>query len=209
MTSAGDLDHKICRQSQHSNFTNKSESDLLSTPTSQEQTQSNSFKSREYISSAANSNSNIYAGLLLEKGRGRKSISPENQIGFSALNEEDKRGQALVQLLSHHSVMGGNVDNSHRSSSPLKRRASDLENESVSSMKDVEMLSIHSSTSPVIDKQIVQLTQENSDKSFEPEQEKYTVESMNSEINTEQQILRPASNKNGDKSLSEQVKILI
>ena len=66
-----------------------------------------------------------------------------------ASNEQDLRGQSPIRLFGHRSIMGGAADLPQRSSSPLKRRASDLEAEVPSSQKDdVDMIAVPASDPP-------------------------------------------------------------
>jgi ubiquitin carboxyl-terminal hydrolase 4/11/15 len=97
----------------------------------------------DYTSSAASSPSAAYAGLSLESERGgdaselRLSLAP---------SEQDTRGQSPIRIFSHRNIMGGAADLPQRSSSPLKRPASDLEGEAQSSQKDdVDMISVPNS----------------------------------------------------------------
>lgn len=101
------------------------------------------LQAKEHLSIQASSPSSRYISPELEYRR-RESVGSDFQKS-SALKEETKRSQASSNLLSHHSASGGNIDGSQRSSSPLKRRASDLENDAASSLKNFEMISVPSS----------------------------------------------------------------
>ena len=68
------------------------------------------------------------------------------QKSSASLNDQDRRGQSPLLPFAHRAIMGGAADLPQRSSSPLKRRASDLDGdrqnkEVIASQKeDVEMV---------------------------------------------------------------------
>tara|TARA_R110002060_G_scaffold67458_3_gene76202 strand:- start:1623 stop:2333 length:711 start_codon:yes stop_codon:yes gene_type:complete len=102
---------------------------------------SSSLGAVDNTSSAASSPSAAYASLSLEGERG----GDPDAAGNSSLapNDQDTRGQSPVRHFSHRAIMGGAADLPQRSSSPLKRRASDLEAEVSSSQKDdVDMIMV-------------------------------------------------------------------
>ena len=109
-----------------------------------------SFGTFDYnISSTASSPSAAYAGLSLEGERSGDSLATENSRRSLAPLDQDTRAQSPVRLFSHRTIMGGAADLPHRSSSPLKRRASDLDGEDQSSQKDdVDMISVPPSDPP-------------------------------------------------------------
>lgn len=96
-----------------------------------------SFSTQDYISSAASSPSAAYAGLSIESERGGEAeveIGPHNTAG------RGNRSQSPNRSFIHRTMMGGAADLPHRSSSPLKRPASDLEQETPAKDKeDVDM----------------------------------------------------------------------
>jgi len=96
-----------------------------------------SFSTQDYISSAASSPSAAYAGLSIESERGGETdieVGPHNTLG------QANRSQSPNRSFIHRTIMGGAADLPHRSSSPLKRPASDLEQETPAKDKeDVDM----------------------------------------------------------------------
>lgn len=96
---------------------------------------SSSFGGPDGISSAASSPSAAYAGLSIDSG---ESQSFECRRSSLAPNDPDARAQS-PRLPSHRAIMGGAEDIPHRSSSPLKRRASNLEAEE---KDDVDMITV-------------------------------------------------------------------
>lgn len=104
---------------------------------------SSSLSAFDYISSAASSPSAAYAGLTIE-GERSGDLSGSELRGFCAQTEQDTRSQSPLLPFSHRAIMGGAADLPQRSSSPLKRRASDLEAE-VPPGQDVDMTEVHPS----------------------------------------------------------------
>jgi ubiquitin carboxyl-terminal hydrolase 4/11/15 len=96
------------------------------------------------ISSAASSPSAAYATLSLEGDRNPDPPGSDTRTQSLAPNEQDTRGHS-PRIFSHRSIMGGAAETPHRSSSPLKRRASDLEGEAASSENDVDMIPVPTS----------------------------------------------------------------
>jgi ubiquitin carboxyl-terminal hydrolase 4/11/15 len=94
-----------------------------------------SFGAQDCISSAASSPSAAYAGLSIDGG---ESQSFEYRRSSLAPNDPDARAPS-PRVPAHRSIMGGAEDAPQRSSSPLKRRASDLEAEE---KDDVEMVMV-------------------------------------------------------------------
>lgn len=101
---------------------------------------SSSLSALDYISSAASSPSAAYAGLTIE---GERSGDPSGSElrGFCTQAEQDTGSQSPLLPFSHRAIMGGAADLPQRSSSPLKRRASDLEAE-VPPGQDVDMIEV-------------------------------------------------------------------
>ncbi|RFU29961.1 hypothetical protein B7463_g6357, partial [Scytalidium lignicola] len=91
---------------------------------------SSSFSGNDYISSAASSPTAAYAGLSIESECGGDSQGCEAGAGSQPLNEPDRRSQSpnTSRAYAYRAIMGGAADLPQRSSSPLKRPASDLEN---------------------------------------------------------------------------------
>lgn len=92
-----------------------------------------SFLTQDYISSAASSPSAAYAGLSIESERGGEAeveVGPHNTVG------RGNRSQSPNRSFIHRTMMGGAADLPHRSSSPLKRPASDLEQETPAKDKE-------------------------------------------------------------------------
>ncbi|KAH6712208.1 ubiquitin carboxyl-terminal hydrolase-like protein [Leptodontidium sp. MPI-SDFR-AT-0119] len=108
---------------------------------------SSSLGTVDNTSSAASSPSAAYASLSLEGERGG---DPDlARTSSLAPNDQETRGQSPVRHFSHRAIMGGAADLPQRSSSPLKRRASDLEAEVSSSQKDdVDMIMVPESDPP-------------------------------------------------------------
>lgn len=99
----------------------------------------------DYVSSAASSPSAAYAGLSIEGERGGEGSGSQRQSSLVPY-EQDPRGQSPLNLFTHRAIMGGAEDLPNRASSPLKRRASDLDLEDASSQKDdVDMITVPSS----------------------------------------------------------------
>jgi ubiquitin carboxyl-terminal hydrolase 4/11/15 len=110
---------------------------------------SSSLSTFDYISSAASSPSAAYAGLSIDSEKAGDLSGSELWKSSLASNEQDTRGQSPIRLFGHRSIMGGAADLPQRSSSPLKRRASDLEGEVPSSWKDdVDMIAVPTSDPP-------------------------------------------------------------
>ena len=72
-----------------------------------------------------------------------------------ALNDQDRRGQSPILPFAHRAIMGGAADLPQRSSSPLKRRASDLDGEddpkaeaTSNQEEDVDMVTVPQSGLP-------------------------------------------------------------
>jgi ubiquitin carboxyl-terminal hydrolase 4/11/15 len=100
----------------------------------------------DYTSSAASSPSAAYAGLSLESERGGDAL--EHRVSL-APSEQDNRASP-IRIFSHRNIMGGAADLPQRSSSPLKRPASELEAEVPSSQRDdVDMIIVPSVESTV------------------------------------------------------------
>jgi ubiquitin carboxyl-terminal hydrolase 4/11/15 len=94
-------------------------------------------------SSAASSPSAAYAGLSIESERGADSSYLEHRRASLAPADQDARGQSPRLPFAHRGIMGGAQDLPLRSSSPLKRRASNLDAEEDSSQKDdVDMITV-------------------------------------------------------------------
>jgi ubiquitin carboxyl-terminal hydrolase 4/11/15 len=110
---------------------------------------SSSLSAADYISSAASSPSAAYAGLSIEGERGADASGSGTDLRASLEpTEQDTRRPSPFVSFSHRAIMGGAADLPHRSSSPLKRRASDLEAEDTSSQKDdVDMIQMPSGAS--------------------------------------------------------------
>ncbi|CZT06858.1 related to ubiquitin C-terminal hydrolase [Rhynchosporium graminicola] len=108
---------------------------------------STSLGTVENIPSAASSPSAAYASLSLEGERGG---DPESARTSSlAPSDQDIRAHSPVRHLSHRVIMGGAAEHPHRASSPLKRRASDLEPDASPSQKDdVDMIMVPESDHP-------------------------------------------------------------
>ncbi len=108
-----------------------------------------SFGTFDYnISSTASSPSAAYAGLSLEGERSGDSLASENSRRSLAHLDQDTRAPSPVRRFSHRSIMGGAADLPQRSSSPLKRRASDLDEVQSSQKDDVDMISVPPSDPP-------------------------------------------------------------
>ncbi|TAQ84249.1 hypothetical protein B7494_g7427 [Chlorociboria aeruginascens] len=97
-----------------------------------------SLSTRDYISSAASSPSGAYAGLSIEGG---EQPGSEPQRSSLAPHDQDTRSQSPIHIFSHRAIMGGAADIPNRASSPLKRRASDLDGDVPSDQQDdVDMI---------------------------------------------------------------------
>lgn len=73
----------------------------------------------------------------------------EGGAGRGNPDSQDTRSQSPTRSFAHRAIMGGAADFPQRSSSPLKRPASDLEQESpLPTEEDVEMDAIPSSDPP-------------------------------------------------------------
>lgn len=111
-----------------------------------------SLATSDYISSAASSPSAAYAGLSIEGERGADPSGSDIRRGSLEPTEQDTRRQSPLLPFSHRSIMGGAADLPQRSSSPLKRRASDLEAEVLSSQQDdVDMIQVPVGSSESVD----------------------------------------------------------
>ena len=97
------------------------------------QTQNTSFASADYASSAASSPcASAYADLSIESDRGGDETGSARTLA---------RSQSPLRL-SHRVIMNGDSDLPHRSSSPLKRRASSMDPENeADKVRDVDMSS--------------------------------------------------------------------
>jgi ubiquitin carboxyl-terminal hydrolase 4/11/15 len=94
------------------------------------------------ISSAASSPSAAYAGLSLEGERSGDSQGLDLRSSLAPA-DQDTRGLSPLRTILHRSIMGGAEDIPQRSSSPLKRPASELEADVPSSQQeDVDMISV-------------------------------------------------------------------
>ncbi|RBR22408.1 uncharacterized protein FIESC28_04502 [Fusarium coffeatum] len=95
------------------------------------QTQNTSFASADYASSAASSPcASAYADLSIESDRGGDETGSARTLA---------RSQSPLRL-SHRVIMNGDSDLPHRSSSPLKRRASSMDPENeADKVRDVDM----------------------------------------------------------------------
>lgn len=122
--------------------------------------------------------------------RRRESIGSEFRKP-PASKEEEKKGQVSTNLLSHHSAMDGTTDSSQRSSSPLKRRASDLENDAASSLKNFEIVSVPSSPPPRSENESVQPSQGGYNKSTENLPEVASNEDLSTSFNEPHQTKSP------------------
>ncbi|KAH8805658.1 ubiquitin carboxyl-terminal hydrolase-like protein [Xylogone sp. PMI_703] len=91
---------------------------------------SSSFSGNDCISSAASSPTAAYAGLSIESDYGGDSQGCEVGARSQPLNESNRRSQSpnTSRAYAYRAIMGGAADLPQRSSSPLKRPASDLEN---------------------------------------------------------------------------------
>lgn len=113
---------------------------------------SSSLSATDCVSSAASSPSAAYAGLSIEAEKGGDPLGSELRRGSPEPNEQDITRQSPILPFSHRSIMGSAADLPQRSSSPLKRRASDLEAEVSSSQKDdVDMVAVPSESQESID----------------------------------------------------------
>ncbi|RSM09585.1 hypothetical protein CDV31_007598 [Fusarium ambrosium] len=97
------------------------------------QHQASSLVSADYASSTASSPcASAYADLSLESDRGGEETGPAQSTA---------RSQSPLRL-SHRAIMNGDADLPHRSSSPLKRRASSMDPENEADKpRDVDMVS--------------------------------------------------------------------
>ncbi|KAM0559638.1 hypothetical protein ACHAPJ_004162 [Fusarium lateritium] len=95
------------------------------------QQQTSSLVSADYASSAASSPcASAYADLSIESDRGGDETGPARTLA---------RSQSPLRL-SHRAIMNGDADLPHRSSSPLKRRASSMDPENdADKNRDVDM----------------------------------------------------------------------
>jgi ubiquitin carboxyl-terminal hydrolase 4/11/15 len=95
------------------------------------QNQNSSFASADYASSAASSPcASAYADLSIESDRGGDETGSARTLA---------RSQSPLRL-SHRAIMNGDADLPHRSSSPLKRRASSMDPENeADKTRDVDM----------------------------------------------------------------------
>ncbi|RDW65427.1 hypothetical protein BP5796_10119 [Coleophoma crateriformis] len=101
---------------------------------------SSTLSTTDCTSSAASSPSALYAGLSIEGGE--PSGSELGTASFASI-DQDIRGQSPLRSFSHRAIMGSGADASQRSSSPLKRPASELEPEATSSLQeDVDMVPV-------------------------------------------------------------------
>ena len=88
-----------------------------------------SLSTQDYISSAASSPSAAYAGLSIECERGGDLSGSEGGVGTGNTDSRERRSHSPNRSFAHRAIMGGAADFPQRSSSPLKRPASDLEQE--------------------------------------------------------------------------------
>jgi hypothetical protein len=73
----------------------------------------------------------------------------EGGVGRGNPDSQDTRSQSPTRSFAHRAIMGGAADYPQRSSSPLKRPASDLEQETpLPIIEDVEMDSLPASEPP-------------------------------------------------------------
>jgi hypothetical protein len=99
-----------------------------------------SLSTQDYISSAASSPSAAYAALSISSERGGDMSESEGGVSRGNPDGQDTRSQSPTRSFAHRAIMGGAADFPQRSSSPLKRPASDLEQEtSLPTDEDVEM----------------------------------------------------------------------
>jgi hypothetical protein len=99
-----------------------------------------SFSAQDYVSSAASSPSAAYAGLSIESERGGDMSGSEGGVGDSQDKRSQSPNRSPNRSFAHRAIMGGAADLPQRSSSPMKRRASDFEqDESTHHNEDVEM----------------------------------------------------------------------
>lgn len=90
------------------------------------------------ISSAASSPSAAYAGLSIDSDKGGEYTSNKNRRRFpSEPLESEQQGKSPRHR--HRAIMGGAEDMPQRSSSPLKRPASELEPDVPSSIKQEDV----------------------------------------------------------------------
>ncbi|KAF4635752.1 hypothetical protein G7Y89_g2337 [Cudoniella acicularis] len=111
---------------------------------------SSSLGAFDYTSSAASSPSAAYAGLSIDGERRGISAAPHRAASLAPNEYDTNRSQSPIGTFARKAIMGGAADLPQRSSSPLKRRASDLEeSDAPSSQKDdIEMVSAPSSDPP-------------------------------------------------------------
>ncbi|TQS37091.1 hypothetical protein Golomagni_02447 [Golovinomyces magnicellulatus] len=178
ITSAKDIDSQISHENQLFGISVKSDSELPSSILEHTQNHTEFLEAPIHILEVASSPSLVKADLSFEVVRESDSNILELQK-FSSAREEDSRDKIPNQNFKHHSLMDDTVVGSQRSSSPLKRRASDLENETIPPyQKDVDMISVSSSTSPRSEKLMVKSCQDDEEKPAENLPEVVTDEIM-------------------------------
>jgi ubiquitin carboxyl-terminal hydrolase 4/11/15 len=88
-----------------------------------------SLSTQDYISSTASSPSAAYASLSIECDRSADLSGSEGGVLASNTDTRERRSHSPNRSFAHRVIMGGADNFPQRSSSPLKRPASDLEQE--------------------------------------------------------------------------------
>ncbi|KAL7627005.1 hypothetical protein AAE478_003781 [Parahypoxylon ruwenzoriense] len=106
------------------------------------QTNTSSFSYAEYASSAASSPSGAYADLTINSDRGADTPAPDPSSTTSNLHPLGRAPSPFPRTTYHRTLMGGAAEFLERSSSPLKRRASSMEPDTVDqdASEDVDMI---------------------------------------------------------------------
>jgi ubiquitin carboxyl-terminal hydrolase 4/11 len=131
-----------------------------------------SLSTQDYISSAASSPSAAYAALTISE-RGGDNSGSEGGVGQGNPESQDTRSQSPNRSFAHRAIMGGAADFPQRSSSPLKRPASDLEQETPpATEEDVEMDALPPSDPPGVTHEVGDtIVEEQLTETIEPHEE--------------------------------------
>jgi hypothetical protein len=134
-----------------------------------------SLSTQDYISSAASSPSAAYAALTISE-RGGDNSGSEGGVGQGNPDSQDTRSQSPTRSFAHRAIMGGAADFPQRSSSPLKRPASDLEQETpLPTEEDVEMDALPSSDPPGVTHDIERSVEEEEQHGIAQPQEEIAI----------------------------------
>ncbi|KAI0999589.1 hypothetical protein K3495_g8609 [Podosphaera aphanis] len=142
LISVEDLEIKFSKDNPPNEISPQTDSSQPNRISSYTQRQGCSSQASENLSITANSESPAYTGPLVKV----EYIEDSTDIRNSSINlsEYNIRTRSPAHIHSHRSIMEKSANNTQRSSSPLKRRASALEKEPVSSQNDDDSKSLGS-----------------------------------------------------------------